>query len=168
MEKTEGFDSWAIVEVMGFKKLAGHVTEQQIAGASLIRVDVPECVTGVVTVPAYSKLIGVGSIYMITPTDEATARKAATVLAHQNDPLPIYIPPEQKKLPAPAELDEDFENIVDDHCDICGEFESECSCEEDDAAEGDEDPDRPGYYRDGSVIDRVIMEEPAASDGASQ
>jgi hypothetical protein len=125
IEKTEGFDSWAIVEVMGFKKLAGHVSEQQIAGASLIRVDVPECLTGERVVPAYSKLIGVGSIYMITPTDEATARKAARVLAHQNDPLPIYIPPEQKQLPAstsspvgPDDEDEfDWGNDDDDDMD---------------------------------------------------
>jgi hypothetical protein len=112
-DSERGFDSWAIVEVMGFKKLAGHVTEQQVAGASLLRVDVPECVTGQVTVPAYSKLIGVGSIYMITPTDEATARKAANVLAHQNDPLPIYIPPEQKQLPSAAEEGDDW-NAADD------------------------------------------------------
>jgi len=119
-EVTEGFDSWAIVEVMGFKKLAGHVTEQQLAGASLVRVDVPECVTGETTVPAYSKLIGVGSIYMITPTDEATARKAAKVLAHQNDPLPLYIPPEQKQLPVAtqiareAESEDEFWGLDDD------------------------------------------------------
>lgn len=108
-EATEGFDSWAIVEVMGFKKLAGHVTEQQIAGASLIRVDVPECATGETTVPAYSKLIGVGSIYMITPTDEATARKAAMVLAHQNDPLPLYIPPDLKQLPKQTGPEEELD-----------------------------------------------------------
>lgn len=110
----EGFDSWAIVEVMGFKKLAGHVTEQQLAGASLVRVDVPECVTGETIVPAYSKLVGVGSIYMITPTDEATARKAARVLAHQNDPLPLYIPPEPKQIPATSSADDEEGHLVDE------------------------------------------------------
>lgn len=162
MDNAEKFDAWAIVEAMGFKKLAGHVTEQSIAGTSLIRVDVPEVVAGDRTYPAYSKLIGAGSIYMITPTDEATARKAAKVLAAQTDPLPLYIPPDQKQLPAPTAPgpDDDFDNIVDDHCDICGEFESECSCVDDDAADDDEDPDRPGYYRDGTVIDPEVMESP--------
>jgi hypothetical protein len=98
MDNAEKFDAWAIVEAMGFKKLAGHVTEQSIAGASLIRVDVPEVVIGDRTYPAYSKLIGAGSIYMITPTDEDTARKAAKVLAQGNDPIPVYIPPEPKQL----------------------------------------------------------------------
>lgn len=108
MDKTaEKFDAWAIVEAMGFKKLAGHVTEQSIAGASLIRVDVPEIVVGDITVPSYSKLIGVASIYMITPTDEETARKAAKVLAHQNDPLPVYIPPQPKQIPAGVGADDD-------------------------------------------------------------
>lgn len=151
MDTAEKFDAWAIVEAMGFKKLAGHVTEQAIAGASLIRVDVPEVVVGDRTYPAYSKLIGAGSIYMITPTDEETARKAAKVLAQGNDPIPVYIPPEPKQLRAAAD---DFDNVVDNHCDICGEFESECSCSEDD----EEDPDRPGYYRNGTVIDPVVME----------
>ena len=106
-ETTRDFDAWAIVEAMGFKKYAGHVTTQELAGASFIRVDVPECRTGEVTVPAYSKLIGAGSIYMITPTDEATARKAAAVLARSDDPLPVYIPPEQKRIPAGVTADDD-------------------------------------------------------------
>lgn len=116
---TEKFEAWAIVEAMGFKKLAGFVTEQSIAGASLIRVDVPAVVTkdyggGETAHPAYSKLIGVGSIYMITPTDEGTARKAAAVLAHQTDPLPVYIPPEQKQLPAAVPTDSGDDFTVED------------------------------------------------------
>lgn len=93
----ERFDCWAIVEAMGFKKYAGHVTTQELAGSSFIRVDVPET-----SIPEFSKLIGAGSIYMITPTDEATARKAAAVLAGGESPLPIFIPREQKQLPATA------------------------------------------------------------------
>jgi hypothetical protein len=92
-ETSERFDCWAIVEAMGFKKYAGHVTTQELAGSSFIRVDVPQT-----SIPAYSKLIGAGSIYMITPTDEATARKAAAVLARGDSPLPVYIP-EQRQLP---------------------------------------------------------------------
>lgn len=97
-ETDRDFDAWAIVEAMGFKKYAGHVTTQELAGASFLRVDVPESKIGEVTLPAYSKLIGAGSIYMITPTDEATARKAAQVLARSDSPLPVYIPREQKQL----------------------------------------------------------------------
>lgn len=105
-ETAKDFDCWAIVEAMGFKKYAGHVTTQELAGSSFIRVDVPET-----SIPEFSKLIGAGSIYMITPTDEATARKAAAVLARGESPLPVFIPPEQKQLPAatPAGVRDDID-----------------------------------------------------------
>lgn len=98
MEHTDKFDSWGICEVMGHKRFAGRITEQTIAGAALVRVDVPAVETRDSTpVPEYSKLIGVGSIYCITPTTEEVARKAAAVIAeHERDPLPIYIPPERQ------------------------------------------------------------------------
>lgn len=103
METSKEFDTWAIVEAMGFKKYAGHVTTQELAGASFIRVDVPATST-----PEYSKLIGAGSIYMITPTDEETARKAAAVLARSDSPLPVYIP-EQRQISAPIEAEGDWD-----------------------------------------------------------
>jgi hypothetical protein len=115
-ETDRDFDAWAIVEAMGFKKYAGHVTTQELAGASFIRVDVPECKSADVVVPAYSKLIGAASIYMITPTDEVTARKAARVLARQESPLPVYIPPEPKQLTRPLTeepIDEEWDGALD-------------------------------------------------------
>ena len=39
-EQKTGF--WAIVEIMGHKRYAGHVSEQVVGGASFVRVDVPE------------------------------------------------------------------------------------------------------------------------------
>lgn len=73
------FDSWAIVEVMGHNTFAGRVTEQSVGGASFIRVDVP-AVPGSKwesEQPAFTKLIGAGSIYAITPCSEEVARRAA-------------------------------------------------------------------------------------------
>ena len=63
-----------------------------------MRVDIPSCTTaGGKTVPEYSKLVGIGSIYCITPTSEDVARKAAQVLTnYESDPLPVYIPPEHQ------------------------------------------------------------------------
>lgn len=108
METPEKFDSWGIAEVMGHKRFAGRITEQTIAGAALVRVDVPAVTTARgKAVPEYSKLIGVGSIYCITPTTEEVARKAARVLAeHETDPLPVYIP-EERQLPAGVAIDDD-------------------------------------------------------------
>lgn len=117
-EQTEKFDSWGIAEVMGHKKFAGRITEQTIAGSALVRVDVPAVTTARgKAVPEYSKLIGVASIYCITPTTEEVARKAAAALAqYESDPLPVYIP-EERQLAAPATVggaDEDDFSIDDD------------------------------------------------------
>lgn len=113
------FEQWAIVEVMGHARFAGYVTEQPIAGSSLIRVDVPEiperkeirkqwlwdaekkrdvAVDGEVIIqgsPAFTKLFGVGSIYAITPCTEEAARKAAD---HDRSPkvIPIGLPAQRQ------------------------------------------------------------------------
>jgi len=93
MEHTERFESWGIVEVMGHKRFAGHISEQAIGSASLVRVDVPETTQpgGIVTKP-YSKMIGVGSVYCITPTTEEIARRAAQQIERWNEPLPVDLP----------------------------------------------------------------------------
>lgn len=99
-EQSEKFTGWAIVEVMGHKKFAGFVSEQLIAGAALVRVDVPETqhetrnddYSIVATKGAYTKLIGVASIYCITPCDEALARRAAQVLERWSEPIPVSLP----------------------------------------------------------------------------
>jgi hypothetical protein len=101
MDQTpEKFDQWGIVEVMGHKQFAGHITEQVIAGSALVRVDVPAVTSGGGTeYNAFTKLIGVGSIYCITPTTEEIARKAARAMAGDDAALPVYIP-EDRQIPA--------------------------------------------------------------------
>ena len=93
-EQPEKFESWAIVEIMGHKKLAGYVGEQTIAGSALVRVDVPATLdeNGQPQSAAYTKLIGVSSIYAITPTTEDIARRAAQQIERWNEPLPVTLP----------------------------------------------------------------------------
>lgn len=67
------FSQWAIVDVMGHQRYIGFVTEQVIAGTGFVRVDVPE----VEGIKSWSKLIGTGSIYAITPVSEEIARGVA-------------------------------------------------------------------------------------------
>lgn len=74
MTEQDKFECWAIVEVMGHRQFAGHVSEQAIGGVSFVRVDVPEVVAGDETLPAFTKLLGAGSIYAISPCTEETAR----------------------------------------------------------------------------------------------
>jgi len=128
-EQSQSFNTWAIVEVMGHKRFAGYVTEQTFGVATLIRVDVPETqqperrswqgVRAARTTAAYSKLIGVGSIYCITPCTEEVARRVAAVIEADNDPIPVAIP-EDRRLPAPtgvgaaAEDDADWDEVSDE------------------------------------------------------
>lgn len=86
------FESWGLVEVMGHRCFAGLITEQVVAGASFVRVDVPQ----VGDRHAFTKLLGAGSIYAITPTSEAVARQLA--LQHHERPVEIYSPSVQPSL----------------------------------------------------------------------
>lgn len=110
-ETPQPLSTWAIVEVMGHKQFAGFCTEQTFGAAALIRVDVPETdQDGMFTKP-YSKLIGVASIYCITPCTEAVARACAQRLERYNNPIPVDIPV-QRQLPASVGTSD--AQIVDD------------------------------------------------------
>jgi hypothetical protein len=67
-ERTPVF--WAIVELMGHVKLAGRLSEHSLAGQTLLRLDMPTD-NGKHIV----QFISPGSLYRITPTTEAAARK---------------------------------------------------------------------------------------------
>jgi hypothetical protein len=112
------FSGWAIVEVMGHNVFSGMVSTEAYGGAVLFRIDVPDFPEGeeilqsaryseesggyvpagakvkVERVPGYSKLIGAGSIYAITPCTEAAARAAA--IANVRRPFSLL------ELPGPA------------------------------------------------------------------
>lgn len=126
-EQSQSLNTWAIVEVMGHKRFAGFVTEQTFGVATLIRVDVPETEqaarNGYVngrwgmceprTTGAYSKLIGVGSIYCITPCTEEVARKVAMVIEADNDPIPVAIP-EARQLTAVSSAEAVFDDDAEE------------------------------------------------------
>lgn len=67
------FKHWCIVELFGHSKIAGHCTEENIAGTNMLRVDVPASKQQ----PAFTKYYGSSAIYAITPVDETTAMIAA-------------------------------------------------------------------------------------------
>jgi len=72
----EKLDLWALVELFGHSKIAGRITEQNIAGTNMLRVDVPETYTQ----PAFTRFFGASAIYAINPTDEVTAKYYADKL----------------------------------------------------------------------------------------
>lgn len=114
-EQQAKFDGWAIVDVLGHQRYVGYVTTQAFGQAVLFRIDVPalearERVTkapGYISghgytpagttvqegpVAGYTKLIGAGSIYSITPCTQEAALKA--VESEQPRPLmSVQLPP---------------------------------------------------------------------------
>jgi hypothetical protein len=74
------FEEWAILELMGHRRLAGKITEATIGGGAFIRIDMP-MKDGKTSTQFYSP----GSVYCITPTTEEIARLVA--LASQPEPV---------------------------------------------------------------------------------
>lgn len=80
MNETEIFKDWAILELMGHRRLAGMVTEQTIGGAAFIRIDIPGA-DGKSSTQFYSP----AAVYAITPTTEELARAVAA----SSQPAPV-------------------------------------------------------------------------------
>lgn len=70
---------WAVVEIMGRRAYAGLVSETELAGAKLIKVEVPEvpAEAGIPGIPAFFKLFSPSALYGITPCTEDEARRWA-------------------------------------------------------------------------------------------
>lgn len=105
---TEKFDQWAIVELMGHRKLAGRVTEHVIAGASLLRIDVPDVPAsdGIPELPGFTQFYGPSSIYCLTPTTKEIALRFTAY--HREKPVQSYELPQQLK-GAPSTIDAEDE-----------------------------------------------------------
>ena len=88
------FAEWVILELLGHRRLAGYLTEQQIAGASFLRLDVP-------SEPPATQYYAPSSVYAITPTTEEMARQ----VARRNRPAPV----QRWELPAAEEHDDQTE-----------------------------------------------------------
>lgn len=72
-DTTSSFDQWAILEILGHRRLAGRLTEASIAGGSFLRIDIPETDGQ----PPMTQYYAPSSVYAITPTTEDIARRAA-------------------------------------------------------------------------------------------
>ncbi len=79
MSAAEEFATWAIVELMGHRRLAGFVSEATLGGAAMLRLDIPAA--GPVAPDASpwsaSQFYSGAAVYCITPTTEEIARAVA-------------------------------------------------------------------------------------------
>jgi hypothetical protein len=102
------FEGWAILELMGHRRLAGYVQAQEIAGAGMLRIDVPGD-----DGPIATQFYAPAAVYCITPTTEAMAR----AVAKKNQPAPVQrweLPPARETVTAAARRDDDFDDPDDD------------------------------------------------------
>lgn len=92
MTTEEKFEGWAILEIMGHQRFAGHISSQTVGGQSFVRLDVPEVDEHT---PAFSKLFGGSSVYCITPVSEEVARLSAEGM--KRSPLNVYDLPDEAR-----------------------------------------------------------------------
>lgn len=76
-ERDTPADEWGIVEVFGHIRLAGRMTEVERWGTTMMQLDIP----GDDADFRATQFLGGGSLFRVTPTDEATARRVALSLA---------------------------------------------------------------------------------------
>nr|DAV65213.1 MAG TPA: hypothetical protein [Caudoviricetes sp.] len=78
------FDLWCLVELFGHSRVVGKCTEQNIAGANMLRVDVPATKNS----PGFTRFLSAGAIYAINPISEDVAREMADNL--QIQPVSVW------------------------------------------------------------------------------
>jgi hypothetical protein len=102
--ESEAFEGWAILELMGHRRLAGWVSEQTIAGAAFIRLDVADegdpASPGSTYDPSSDSYVATQfyspqALYCLTPT----TKEVALAVARFNKPAPV----QRWELPAAQE-----------------------------------------------------------------
>lgn len=74
---------WAVIDLMGHRRIAGAISYDQVGDVRLVRVDVPEIVTLDDYIPAHTRSLGAQAIFSIAWCDEAAALAAARLILHR-------------------------------------------------------------------------------------
>ncbi len=158
-----GFREWCICEFMGHLRIIGLVTQEDLFGAKLLRLDIP----AVETIPGHTEYFGGAAIYRMVPVSEAVAWELLLMgetarpvtpweLARLRDALGTT---NNLRTPeAAAESSRDFE------------FEDEHWPQDD--SENPDDPGIPSYGDDtinlvGSIWEDIARRAQAADDSAA-
>lgn len=109
MIESDDFDSWAVLELMGHRRLAGRVRAVKLAGAAFLRIDVPADGDHVAATQFYAP----GSVYAITPVTEEVAR--AVAVRSRPEPVSVWELPARASAPsAPAADPDDWRDPSED------------------------------------------------------
>ena len=82
----QGFEGWAILELMGHRERPGYVKETEIAGGKMLRIDIPVARDAVGNDVTVTEFYSVSAIYCMTPCTEEIARGRVN---SYNDPRPL-------------------------------------------------------------------------------
>lgn len=102
------YEGWTILELMGHRRLGGYVTEQEIAGKKMLRIEIQGEGDKVVT-----QFYSPESLYAMTPTTEEIARalgRRAPAPVHAYE-LPPRLPPADLDTHRDPDPDPDFEEV---------------------------------------------------------
>lgn len=102
-----GFDSWAVVELLGHVRTAGRVTEEERFGVKMGRCDVPRADGGFTTF-----YFGGGSVYRMTPCTEDAAK--AVAIGNQPEPVHRWELPKPESEEETARSGKDFGSYIRD------------------------------------------------------
>lgn len=87
---------WAVLELMGHRRLGGYVSEVEIAGKGFLRIGIPDNRPDSLHAEQF---YSPGAVYAITPTTEEAAR----LVAAHNRPAPLH----RWELPRPEAVYDD-------------------------------------------------------------
>ena len=73
----EAFKTWALVERFGHTRMAGEVSEMNIAGGAKVRIDVPATKKN----PSFTRIVNISAIYAINPMTAESAKLLAENLS---------------------------------------------------------------------------------------
>ncbi len=96
------YSGWAIVELMGHRQRAGEVSEVEMCGCKLLRIDTPVADADPVT-----EFYGGAAIFSIRPCSEAVARMVATRLDDTRPVAPLTLRAPEPVADDDGELDLD-------------------------------------------------------------
>ena len=96
MAERDTFSGWCVLELMGHRRLGGYVTEEQIAGTHMLRVDIHAPESDRVVTQYYSPT----ALFSMTPTTEDVARSVT-----RHAPVPVSQFEVGHLLPAPDQDD---------------------------------------------------------------
>jgi hypothetical protein len=157
-QKVPEYEGWAVVELMGHRRLAGYVREVSMYGTAMLRVDVPGDDPATAFATQY---YGGGSIYALTPCTEEIARNLSKH-ARETPEAIRYALPEPKKCDeqwnyrTPCSPDIDSLDLGT----ICGRHKLQRDADRAEDLEEDGEPEPDDTERDDAVRANARVDDP--------